>query len=128
LNLRTICSGLNGTGSITPEGASAASYTYDPATGNTNDRTLQYFSSTANEKMRHESSTSNPFYDSFVKFLNYYGDATYGDKWVTAAYNGESTGFSSGRGDANFASLGLGARAGTCQNGRNQSHAGHELV
>ena len=106
-------SGLNATGIITPDDASAASYTYDPTTGNTNERTLQGFSSNANERMRHDSSTSNPFYDSFVKFVNYYGDVTYGDKWVSAAYNGESTGFSSGRGDANFASLGLGARAGT---------------
>jgi hypothetical protein len=104
---------LNATGSITPEGASGASYTYDLSTGNTNDRTLQYFSATANERMRHEGSSSNPFYDTFVKFLNYYGDATYGDKWVTAAFKGESTGFSSGRGDADFASVSLEARAGT---------------
>lgn len=104
---------MNATGSITPDGASGASYTYDPDTGNTNARTLQYFSSTANERMRHKGSSTNPFYDSFVKFLNYYGDATYGDMWVTAAFKGGATDFSSGRGDADFGSLSLEARAGT---------------
>jgi hypothetical protein len=63
--------------------------------------------------MRHDGVTSNPYYDSFLKFVNYYGDATYGDMWVTAAFDGTSTGFSSGRGDADFSSLGLEARAGT---------------
>lgn len=106
-------SGLNSTGSITPEGAASAKYTYDPSTGNTNARTLQYFSSTAEERMRHEGLSSKPYYDSFLKFVNYYGDATYGDMWVLAAFNAKSTGFSSGRGDADFSSLGVEARAGT---------------
>lgn len=38
-------------------------------------------------------------------FVEYYGSSDYADKWVTAALSGTSTGFSSSRGDANFAVL-----------------------
>jgi hypothetical protein len=35
-------------------------------------------------------------YPDFKLFLDYYGDAAYGDKWINAAYNGVDTAFTSG--------------------------------
>jgi hypothetical protein len=106
--------GLAANGTITPgSNAAAVGYTYDPLTGNTNARTVQYFSSTANERMRQDGDSSKSFYESFQKFADYYGDATYGDKWVTAAFNAGTTSFSSNRGDADFSSFDYAARAGT---------------
>ena len=84
---------------------------YNVETGNTNDRTIQYFSTTANEKMR--PSADQAFYPEFQKYYDYYGDADYGDKWVSAAFDGSATGFSSGRGDADFSKYEADARSRT---------------
>jgi hypothetical protein len=44
-------------------------------------------------------------------FKEYYGDADYADKWVQAAIAGGQTGFSSGRGDADFSKFDTTGRA-----------------
>jgi len=36
------------------------------------------------------------FYKEFGLFMDYYGDADYGDKWITAAARKQKTGFKSG--------------------------------
>lgn len=88
--------------------STSVTYVYDVETDNTNDRTIQYFSTDANEKMR--PSEGQDFYPEFQKYYNYYGDADYGDKWVQAAFTASATDFSSGKGNADFSSYDLDAR------------------
>jgi hypothetical protein len=64
---------------------------------NKNGRTLQGFSLQAEAKMWR--------YQDFQAFKAYYGDGNYADKWVTAAFDMTNTGFTSGRGDADFSAV-----------------------
>lgn len=51
--------------------------------------------------MRPDEDTA-PYFPDFQKFVDYYGDADYANKWVVAALTGQDTDFKSGKGDANF--------------------------
>jgi len=103
---------LNATGSITVESSSrSVSYSYDIETENTNGRTIQGWSTSADSKMRVK--PSEPFLPDFQKFYDYYGDSNYGDKIVMAAFSGTATAFTSGRGDLDFSSYDVEARSRT---------------
>jgi hypothetical protein len=39
------------------------------------------------------------YYEDFQKFVDYYGDVYYADKFVLAAFDGSSTAFDRGNGD-----------------------------
>ena len=78
-------------------------YTYDQRHDNKNARTLQGFSTTAVDKMK--SAITGQYYPDFATFLDYYGDTDYADKWVMAAASGNSTNFSTDKGNADFAPL-----------------------
>lgn len=104
---------MNETGVLYTNTSVPIPYQYDVATGNTNGRSLQYFSATANTTMRPDS--TSPYYSDFQKFLNYYGNTDYGDRWIMAALDGTATNFASGRGNANFANSSFAARGRTCQ-------------
>merc|ERR1712166_1639392 len=78
------------------------SYSYDPTTKNVNKRTIQGFSTSAEEKMYR---CENCPYNTYRKFREYYGFFDYADKWINAAFDGTSTSFSNGNG--NFASYGF---------------------
>jgi hypothetical protein len=78
----------NGTVTI---GSTTSSYSYDPAKSNKNGRTLQYFSTKANEKMRHDEDETKPYYDDFSKFFLYYGNQfDYTDQIIQAAFDKSS--------------------------------------
>jgi hypothetical protein len=77
-------------------------YTYDNRRDNNNARTIQKFSTEASKVMKNCNDGSDCYHDDFQKFVNYYGDADYGDKWITAASKGLATDFSMSRGDADF--------------------------
>jgi Low iron-inducible periplasmic protein len=74
-------------------------YTYNPSRNNVNQRTLQGFSQQAEAKMYRCATCP---YVTYQKFYDYYGQFDYGDKWVSAAFNGGSTSFT--RGNADFSS------------------------
>lgn len=82
-------------------------YEYNIRLDNNNGRTLQTLSTAANVTMRKggESCLICPYYEDFLKFKEYYGDTTYADKWIMAAFNAHSTEFSSGRGNADFSTF-----------------------
>jgi len=73
------------------------------AVSNAATRTLRGFSANAGARML-SCSIGCPYKD-FLHFYNYYGDSDYGLKWVEAAINGVATGFTSGRGNADFTGL-----------------------
>lgn len=50
-------------------------------------------------------SLSGSYYEDFQKFVDYYGNANYADKWVMGAANGENTAFSKNRGNADFTTM-----------------------
>ena len=83
------------------------SYSYDPTTKNVNKRTIQGFSTSAEEKMYR---CDNCPYNTYRKFREYYGFFDYADKWINAAFDGTSTAFSNGNG--NFASYGFAGKTG----------------
>lgn len=74
--------GFADTGNITIAGNIAA-YT---RTDNKNARTLQYFSTSADTKMRHNEMISEAYYDDFQKFVNFYGTFEYSDRIIQAAF------------------------------------------
>jgi hypothetical protein len=80
--------GLMETGTLTI-GSGTIGYTYNASSSNLNARTLQYFSTTANTKMRHNEDATQAFYPDFQKFLTYYGEANvdYANKIVEAAFD-----------------------------------------
>ena len=49
----------------------------------------------------------------FQKFLNYYGNTDYGDKWILAALDATPTNFASGRGNADFSNVSFAGRGRT---------------
>jgi len=75
-------------GTLTVAGVANVAYTYDIAENNDNGRTLQGFSTSAQKKMRVNG--NGAFYDDFQKFLDYYGDSDYSDKFALAALAGNS--------------------------------------
>jgi Low iron-inducible periplasmic protein len=81
-------------------------YEYSPATGNMNGRTLKYFSSKAEEKMRPDG--SGEYFPDFKLFVDYYGTATYADQLIMAAFLKSTTSFSNG--NQNFAGSEFDAR------------------
>ena len=70
---------------------------------NSNGRTLKGFSTGAESKM-YNGCPGCPYKD-FLMYYDYYGDFDYANKWVSAALAGTATGFTSGRGDADFAAV-----------------------
>jgi hypothetical protein len=79
-------------------------YSYSVRHDNVNHRTLQSLSTKAKDTMR--SCPSCDYHSDYQKFVDYYGDEDYADKWVLAASYELATEFSSGRGNANFTGLG----------------------
>ncbi len=86
---------FSGTGTLTIDGTELP-YIYDPNTQNVNKRTLKLFSEWAEEKMYR---CENCPYETFRKYREYYGFFDYADKWVTAAFDGDSTNFARGNGE-----------------------------
>lgn len=98
------CFAENGT--LTINGAQF-DYSYNPEENNDNDRTLQGFSRQAREKMFE---CDNCPYVDYKKFVDYYGQFDYADRWVTAALAGSTTNFDNG--NAAFSLYGLTGRGG----------------
>jgi hypothetical protein len=63
---------------------------YDNRRGNMNTRSLQLLSTNATNSMK---GPDGKYYPEFQTFLDYYGDANYGDKWITAAARRQKTDF-----------------------------------
>jgi hypothetical protein len=84
------------TGSVVIDGVGTVQYTYNPLTDNVNRRTLQGFSTSAEERMNQ---CANCPYKTFKMFRDYYGSSDYADKWVTAAFDGTATSFTNGNAD-----------------------------
>ena len=77
-------------------GSQTFAYTYDALSDNGNERTLQGFSTSAEEKMAR---CVNCPYATFEKFYQYYGQFDYANQWVMSAFDGRSTTFSNGNAD-----------------------------
>jgi hypothetical protein len=77
-------------------------YTYVPLERNFNARSLQGFSTQAEEKMYN---CGNCPYATYVKYYKYYGVFDYANHWVLAAFNRGSTNFSNG--NAVFTTYGM---------------------
>jgi hypothetical protein len=91
---------LSSNGTIEAESlGSLGTYTYNVKTANDNGRTLQGFSTGAQEKMYE---CANCPYVDYKKFVDYYGDFDYANKFVVAALSGGSTNYKTGRGNADF--------------------------
>jgi hypothetical protein len=86
-------------------------YQYNLTSGNSNGRSLQYLSVTANTTM--QANATSPYFAVFQKFLNYYGNTDYGDKWILAALDATPTNFASGRGNADFSNISFAGRGRT---------------
>jgi hypothetical protein len=68
-----------------------------------NARTLQTLSTHAGDSMRVGSDCSVcPYIEDYQKFVTYYGDKNYADKWILAASYYKHTDFETGRGNADF--------------------------
>merc|ERR1712176_903395 len=63
-------------------------YTYDRKQSNINKRTIRKFSTTAEKEMFR---CDNCPYVTFDKYRNYYLDFKYADKWIDAAFDGDTT-------------------------------------
>lgn len=96
---------LAASGTLSIDGATL-SYTYNPKSDNTNKRTLQNFSTQAEDKMFR---CENCPYPTYKKFREYYGFFDYADKWINAAFDGTGTNFA--RGNANFSRYGFKGKA-----------------
>uniref|UniRef100_A0A7S4JUU1 Uncharacterized protein n=1 Tax=Odontella aurita TaxID=265563 RepID=A0A7S4JUU1_9STRA len=81
------------TGSVTVEGYGTFQYVYNTVVDNTNGRTIQGLSTSAQQKMYHCSACPYPEYQ---KFYEYYGAFDYANEIVLAALAGNSTSFSRG--------------------------------
>lgn len=87
------------TPSATPE---KFAYAYDTRIDNENWLTLQGLSINAETAMK---SSTGSYYTDFQKFVDYYGNTNYADKWVMGAATGQDTGFTKNRGNANFSAI-----------------------
>mmetsp|Transcript_7559 Transcript_7559/g.15684 ORF Transcript_7559/g.15684 Transcript_7559/m.15684 type:complete len:511 (+) Transcript_7559:105-1637(+) len=72
------------------------SYTYNLVTENQNGRTIQGFSTEAEDKMH---KCTNCPYEEFLKYYNYYGKFDYANQWILAALEGLPTDFTNGNAD-----------------------------
>ncbi|CAJ1931944.1 unnamed protein product [Cylindrotheca closterium] len=77
-------------------------YSYNSQFDNFNGRTIQRFSLFAEEEMA--ACGKNCPYNDFAKFVNYYGEYDYADKWIQAAFFEKSTSFD--RGNIDFSEVG----------------------
>lgn len=77
-------------------GGTILNYNYDSRSQNVNKRTLQKFSTEAEQKMYR---CENCPYATYQKFRDYYGFFDYADKWITAAFDGTGTTFARGNGE-----------------------------
>jgi hypothetical protein len=115
---------LAASGSLNVDGIGDISYSYDPKTKNVNKRTIQGFSTGAEQKMYR---CENCPYYTYRKFRDYYGTFDYADKWINAAFDGTSTTFSNGNG--NFATIGFPGRTGKFyKKGRNRNSKHHTTL
>jgi hypothetical protein len=106
--LKYLCrEGFAPTGSLEIGDLGEHTYSYVPLERNFNARTLQYFSTTAEDKMYKCDSCPYPTY---LKFFNYYGVFDYANRWVLAAFNRGATNFSNG--NAVFTNYGMEGTAG----------------
>ena len=86
------------TGTLNVDGfGSELAYSYTPEENNDNERTIQKFSTDAEQKMYRCEKCP---YSTYVKFYEYYGRFDYADHWVSSAFAGETTNFANG--DADF--------------------------
>jgi hypothetical protein len=81
-------------------------YTYNSNKDNYNGNTIRKFSNLANDWA---------MFQPFAKFVKYYGASDYGNKWVEAAFDEETTHFDNGNGD--FEMLPLQARVVAIESG-----------
>lgn len=95
--------GLIESGTIFIDGTTY-SYSYDVSTDNNNGGTLQGISLQTQATMI-DCVPGCPF-DDIQIFVNYYGHSDYGDRWITAAFDGGETILNNG--NADFSSLGYG--------------------
>ena len=95
-------------GDLVIEGEGTFGYTYNPLVNNGNKRTLQGFSTQAEDKM---AKCDNCPYVTYDKFYKYYGEYDYANQWVLAAFNGERTQFA--KGNADFRSYDYVGKTGT---------------
>jgi hypothetical protein len=106
-------SGELGIGGSTMELAAAFSYDYEVRFDNRNDLTLQSLSLRAGTDMKEFGNRTHiPEYHAFV---TYYGDEDYADKYITAAYLGQATKFTSGKGNVDFSTFATGGRMGQAE-------------
>lgn len=77
-------------------------YSYNSNFDNVNGRTIQGFSLFAEKEMA--SCGKNCPYKDFAKFLKYYGEYDYADKWIQAAFMQQRTSFE--RGNFDFSAVG----------------------
>lgn len=90
---------LAASGSITMEGSTEYSYTYDPTADNKNGRTIAGFSTQAAEKMRNGNDCPGCPYTDFMYFYDYYGADDYAHQWVSGALDGTPTTMDNGNAD-----------------------------
>eukprot|EP00525_Craspedostauros_australis_P000793 CAMPEP_0198115118 /NCGR_PEP_ID=MMETSP1442-20131203/6302_1 /TAXON_ID= /ORGANISM="Craspedostauros australis, Strain CCMP3328" /LENGTH=498 /DNA_ID=CAMNT_0043772557 /DNA_START=37 /DNA_END=1533 /DNA_ORIENTATION=- len=89
---------LKQSGTITIEGfATPITYQYVVGTDNNNERNIQGFSLQAEDKM-FDCGKGCP-HATYNKFFKYYGFHNYADKWVQAAFAGNSAGLTNGNAD-----------------------------
>lgn len=77
-------------------------YAYDSRVDNKNWLTLRSLSTNAATTMK---SLSGSYYEDFQKFVDFYGNTDYADKWVMGAAKGEDTAFSKNHGNADFSAI-----------------------
>lgn len=75
---------------------------YDVRHDNYNEYTLQTLST--RETAGNKACPDCPYFDDFAAYLEYYGDADFGNKWIMAASLYDTTQFSAQRGQADFGS------------------------
>lgn len=102
--------GLQEVGKVIIGGDIDVFYSYNLNENNNSFRSIQGLSTTAEDVFQ---SCDNCPFPTYQKFVSFYGDLTYADQFVSAAFSGSSTGLRSTAVD--FSSLSLEARAGKFQ-------------
>jgi len=100
--------GFATSGSVEIGGLGMFEYNYEVLKDTYNERSLQGFSTKAQEKM-YACDTGCP-YSIYMKFYNYYGVFDYGNQWILAALNKTQTSFKNG--NADFSGYGMAGLAG----------------
>jgi len=83
----------------------AFNYTYDVRRDNDNLLSMKGLSTKASLDLAMCSTGNCTQAREFQLFVDFYGDEDYGDKWIVAAAEGNTTMFSSGRGNADFSAM-----------------------